>query len=97
VSFFRNGPRGAQRDEESGEDGPVVQFKEALLSLTRNAQTRLIEPQRGQRGISEKPASEKWGRENENEGFLLHESEVEPSSGDAETESSGKGIWCRKA
>jgi len=32
-------------------------------------------------------------KENEHEGFLVHESEVEPSSGDAETESNGKGVW----
>jgi hypothetical protein len=44
------------------------------------------------RGISESQ-SEKQVREKENEIFLVHESEVEPSSSDAETESSGKGVW----
>jgi hypothetical protein len=59
--------------------------------LTRNVQTRLIELQGSKRGLPE-PESEKQVREKEHEGFLVHENEVDPSSGDAETESNGKGI-----
>lgn len=29
----------------------------------------------------------------EHESFLVHESEIEPSAGDAEAESSGKSVW----
>ncbi len=35
-------------------------------------------------------------REKKLEGFPIHKSEAEPSSGDAETESDGKGVWYPK-
>ena len=67
-------------------------FEEALLSLTRSGQARLTAQQRSEKEIPE-PESEKRVREKEKEGFLFHESEVKPSSGDVETERSGKGVW----
>jgi len=60
--------------------------------LTSNDQTRHTDLQGSRRGIPELK-SEKRVREHEHEGSLVHESEVEPSSGNAKTESSGKGIW----
>ena len=35
----------------------------------------------------------KWVRANEQESFLVHESEFEPSSGNVKTEGSSKGFW----
>jgi hypothetical protein len=51
---------------------------------------RITEPQGNKRGI---PESVHWVRANEHESLLVHESEVEPSSSDAEAESRGKGVW----
>src|SRR5262249_36214853 len=49
--------------------------------------------QGNKRGI---PESAKWVRANEHESLLVHESRVEPSSGDEKTEGSRKGFWYPK-
>jgi hypothetical protein len=58
--------------------------------MTSNDQTRITELQGNKKGIPERA---KWVRANEHESLLVHESEVEPSSGDAKTEGSSKGFW----
>jgi hypothetical protein len=63
-----------------------MQLEEALPSLTRNR------PARAHRA-AKRPEREKEVREIENGGLLFHESEIKLHSGDAETESSCKGIW----
>jgi hypothetical protein len=69
-----------------------MQFKEVLLSLTRNDPVRLTVRQGSQRGMPKGRRGKKQVRANESEGFQAHGSEVEPSSGYLEAERSGKGV-----
>jgi hypothetical protein len=63
-----------------------MRLEEAFLSLNRNRQARPTEQHRGKTRVKE-------AREIENESLLFHESEIELHSGNAETESGGKGVW----
>lgn len=60
--------------------------------MSSNDQMRITELQGSERAIRES-AKQVGAHENEHEGLLVHESEVEPSSGDAKTEGGSKGIW----
>jgi hypothetical protein len=62
----------------------------SLIPLTSNNRRRITEPQGGKRAVPERT---KQVRANGHESLLVHESEVEPSSGGAETEESSKGVW----
>ena len=63
-----------------------MRLEEALLSLIRNCPA-------GAHTAAKRPERENEVREIENEGLLFHESEIKLHSGDAEIESSCKGIW----